>query len=81
MLGTRMVAGFKSRLGEAKMTTDPLFSGHDCDYALMGILDRHYFLVEVWKADYQVLKPVIGKHKRANPTIHQFKAIGTKVYP
>ena len=46
----------------------------------MGILDRQYCLVEVWKADYEMLKPVIGKHKRANPTIHQFKAIGTKVY-
>lgn len=56
------------------------FSGHDCDYVLMGILDRQYCLVEVWKADYEMLKPVIGKHKRANPTIHQFKAIGTKVY-
>lgn len=57
------------------------FSGHDFDYALMGILSREYTLVEVWKADSARLKPIISKHKRANPTLHEFKSIGTRVHP
>lgn len=56
------------------------FSNHPFDYALMGILDRQYELVEVWKADSSALQPVIEKHKRRNPTIHQFKASGVLVY-
>lgn len=57
------------------------FSSHDFDYALMGILSRDYRLVEIWKADFAHLKPVIAKQKRANPTIRQFKAVGSRVYP
>ena len=57
------------------------FSSHDFDYALMGILSSDYRLVGIWKAGAVKLKPVIGKHKRANPTIRQFKAIGSRVYP
>jgi hypothetical protein len=57
------------------------FSAHDCNYVLLGILSREYKLVEVWKAEFAHLKPIIGKHKRANPTIRQFKSIGVKVYP
>lgn len=57
------------------------FSGHDFDYALMGILNRKYELVEIWKAGVKELRPIIAKHKRSNPTIRQFKRIGRKVYP
>lgn len=57
------------------------FSAHECDYALLGILNTEYKLVEVWKADFAKLKPVILKHKRANPTIRQFKSVGVQVYP
>jgi hypothetical protein len=57
------------------------FSAHECDYALLGILSRDYELVAVWRADFGRLKPIIGKHKRANPTIRQFKTIGEQVYP
>ena len=57
------------------------FSAHDCDYALLGILNSEYKLVAVWKADFAELKPIILKHKRANPTIRQFKSIGVQVYP
>jgi hypothetical protein len=57
------------------------FSKHQFDYALLGILSRDYKLVEVWKANYTTLKPIIGKHKRANPTIRQFKNAGKQVYP
>ncbi len=57
------------------------FSAHDCTYVLLGILSKEYKLTEVWKADFAELKPIIGKHKRANPTIRQFKSIGVKVYP
>ena len=57
------------------------FSVHECDYALLGILNSEYKLVAVWKADFSKLKPIILKHKRANPTIRQFKSIGVQVYP
>lgn len=57
------------------------FSAHECDYALLGILNNEYKLVAVWKADFAKLKPIILKHKRANPTIRQFKSIGVQVYP
>lgn len=57
------------------------FSAHECDYALLGILNSEYKLVGVWKADFATLKPIILKHKRANPTIRQFKSIGVQVYP
>lgn len=57
------------------------YSTHAFDYALMGILSRDYKLVEVWKADSAILKPIIEKHKRANPTIRQFKNAATQVYP
>ena len=57
------------------------FSAHECDYALLGILNSEYKLVAVWKADFAGLKPIILKHKRANPTIRQFKSIGIQVYP
>jgi len=57
------------------------FSGHDFDYALMGILGRDYKLVEVWKADFARLNPIIAKHKRSNPTIRQFRSIATRVHP
>lgn len=57
------------------------FSAHECDYALLGILNSEYKLVAVWKADFSKLKPIILKHKRANPTIRQFKSIGVQVYP
>jgi hypothetical protein len=57
------------------------FSDHECDYALLGILNSKYKLVAVWKADFATLRPIILKHKRANPTIRQFKSIGVQVYP
>ncbi len=57
------------------------FSAHECDYALLGILNSEYKLVAVWKADFATLRPIILKHKRANPTIRQFKSIGVQVYP
>jgi len=57
------------------------FSAHECDYALLGILNSEYNLVAVWKADFAKLKPIILKHKRANPTIRQFKSIAVQVYP
>lgn len=57
------------------------FSAHECDYALLGILGRDYKLVAIWKADFSRLKPIVGKHKGANPTIRQFKTAGEQVYP
>jgi hypothetical protein len=57
------------------------FSAHEFDYALLGILNSEYELVAVWKMDFPKLKPIILKHKRANPTIRQFKSIGVQVYP
>lgn len=55
------------------------FSKHRCDYALMAILNRKYELVEVWRAGYKELLPIIGRHKRRNPTIRQFKNVGEQI--
>ena len=57
------------------------FSNHECDYVLLGILSKDYKLVAIWKADFAPLIPIIGKHKRANPTVRQFKTIGKQLYP
>jgi hypothetical protein len=57
------------------------FSEHPYFYALLALLDRNYEFVEVWKADYDDIEPIIKKHKRRNPTLKQFKRAGKMVYP
>jgi hypothetical protein len=57
------------------------FSKHDFDYSLMGLLSHNYKLVEVWKADFDVLNPVIQRHEKRNPTIRQFKNVGVRIFP
>jgi hypothetical protein len=57
------------------------FSDHECDYVLLGVLSKEYNLIGVWKAEFSRLKPIIGKRKRANPTIRQFKSVGEQVHP
>ena len=59
------------------------FSEHRFDYALLGLLDHNYQLREVWRADYDKLKPVIKKQKRRNPPLSSFKTkgVGRKVWP
>jgi len=56
------------------------FSEHEFDYALLGLLDLKYQLREVWRADYDKLKPVIEKQKRRNPNLSSFKRVGKKVF-
>lgn len=56
------------------------FSPHPFDYALLGLLDRQYRLREVWRADYNRLKPLIDKQKRRNPNLSLFKSVGRKVF-
>jgi len=57
------------------------FSHHEFDYALLVILDHDYQLREVWRAAYEVLKPLIERQKRRNPSLLSFKRAGTKIYP
>jgi hypothetical protein len=57
------------------------FSEHECDYALFGVLNSKYQLVEIWKAEYAVLEPLIAKQKGRNPSLSSFKKIATKIFP
>lgn len=56
------------------------FSKHRFDYALLGLLDHKYQLCEVWRAEYNKLKPIIEKTKRRDPNLSAFKRIGKKIF-
>jgi len=56
------------------------FSKHEFDYALLVLLDHKYQLCEIWRADYNKLKPIIEKHKRQNPNLSSFKRVGEKIF-
>lgn len=57
------------------------FSKHEFDYALLVLLDHEYQLSEIWRADYNELKPIIERQKRRNPSLSSFKRVGIKIYP
>ena len=57
------------------------FSEHEFDYALLGILNLKYQLVEIWKADYPILEPLVSSQKRRNPSLSSFKRVAKKIYP
>jgi hypothetical protein len=56
------------------------FSKHPFDYALMVILSSDYKVREIWRARASHLEPIIGRHKKRNPTLRQFKSVGQTVY-
>jgi hypothetical protein len=56
------------------------FSKHPFDYALLGLLDHNYQISEVWRAEYNKLKPIIEKTKRRDPNLSSFKRIGEKIF-
>lgn len=56
------------------------FSKHPFDYALLVLLDNNYRLCEIWRAEYGVLKPLIEKQKRRNPSLASFKRIAKKIF-
>lgn len=56
------------------------FSKHPFDYALLGLLDHNYQLCEVWRADYNKLKPILEKQRRRDPNLSSFKRIGRKIF-
>ena len=56
------------------------FSKHEFDYTLLILLDHKYQLCEIWRADYNKLKPIIEKHKRRNPNLSSFKRVGEKIF-
>lgn len=56
------------------------FSKHKFDYALLVLLDNNYKLCEIWKADYNKLKPIIDHQKRRNPNLSYFKRVSEKIY-
>jgi hypothetical protein len=57
------------------------FSEHEFDYALLGILDSSYKLVEIWRADNELIEPIILKQKRRNPSLSSFKRVARRVFP
>ena len=56
------------------------FSKHEFDYALLVLLDNKYQLCEIWRADYNKLKPIIEKQKHQNPSLLSFKRVGEKIF-
>ena len=56
------------------------FSEHEFDYALLVLLDHEYRLCEIWRADYNKLRPIIEKQKWRNPNLASFKHVGEKVF-
>lgn len=75
----------KSRKSESKgMPRDVgrtgIFSKHKFDFALLSILDNNYQLCEVWRAEHDVLHPIIERNKRRNPSLSSFKKVGRKIF-
>ena len=56
------------------------FSKHEFNYALLALLDQKYQLCEIWRADYNKLKPLIDKQKRQSPSLSSFKGVGEKIF-
>jgi len=57
----------RSRPSDRALTSR--FSPHEFDYVLLAILSHDYKILEVIKADYQSLKPMIlRKRRRGKPT-------------
>ncbi|MFC1913138.1 hypothetical protein ACFLX7_02980 [Chloroflexota bacterium] len=57
------------------------FSEHEYDYALLGILDSQYRLIQIWRADYEVIDPIVRIQKRRNPALSTFIRVATQIYP
>ena len=64
--------------GDAGRTSS--FSKHKFDYTLLALLDHKYQLYEMWRADYNKLKPIIEKQKSRNPSLSSFKRVGQKIF-
>jgi len=56
------------------------FSEHPFNYALLALLDNKYELCEIWRVDYNKLKPIIEKQKRRSPNLSYFKREGEKIF-
>ena len=56
------------------------FSKHEFDYALLALLDHKYQLCEIWRADYNKLKPIIENQKRRSPSLSSFKNVGNPIF-
>ena len=56
------------------------FSKYEFDYALLVLLDNKYQLCEIWRADYNKLKPIIEKQKHQSPSLSSFKRVGKKIF-
>lgn len=57
------------------------FSQHEFDYALLGLLNHQYELCEIWRANYDDLRPIIDRQKRRNPNLSLFKRVAHRVFP
>jgi hypothetical protein len=55
------------------------FSKHKFDEAILAILDNNYNIVELYKATYRKLEPILKRHKKRNPTLHQFKRVASVI--
>ena len=73
----------RSETGDIPKKTGRLskFSEHEYDYALLGILDSQYRLIQICRADYEVIDPLVRTQKRRNPALSTFIRVATQIYP
>jgi len=81
----RLLVQIKTRRGESEGLPPDAgrtsrFSEHPFNYALLALLDHKYELREIWRADYNKLKPIIEKQKRRSPNLSYFKGVGEKIF-
>ena len=55
------------------------FSEHIFDYCYLVAFDEFYNPIEIWKAEYEKLYPLLQKNKKRNPTVRQFEKVAEKV--
>ena len=68
---TRRVEHGRSRIGR--------FSKYAFDYAILAILDRNYKILELWRAEFEKLKPILDRQRRRNPSLREFKKVSKRI--
>lgn len=57
------------------------FGKHEFNYALLIILSDRYEVMEIYKAEYDKVQPLVSQYERRNPPIRAFIKMALKIYP
>jgi len=55
------------------------FSDHKFDYLITVLFDKNYKIIGLYQADYKKIIPIINRHARRNPTIHEIISVSSKL--